>query len=106
MKIQEIDKNFDTTFQCPEDIQWFSVEESPFSIHGVSFSEKEGLYRRLPKEIADATNEGVAHLSYRGHCFSQQVNCYTLCNIYARACAREKYIKIKNAKTAKMSKKL
>ena len=63
MKIQEIDKNFNTTFQCPEDMKWFSMDESCFSIHGVSFSEDEGLYRRLPKEIADVTNEGVAYLS-------------------------------------------
>ena len=63
MDIKKIDKNFDTTFVAPEDIEWFSVREFPFSIHGVVYAEEEGLYRRLPKEIADATNEGVAHLS-------------------------------------------
>lgn len=63
MDIKTIDKNFDTTFVAPEDIEWFSIEEFPFSIHGVSYSKEEGLYRRLPKSIAEATNDGVAHLS-------------------------------------------
>lgn len=48
--------NFDTTFVAPDDIEWFSVRELPFSVHGVFYSEKESLYRRLPKEIADAAN--------------------------------------------------
>lgn len=63
MDIQKLDKNFDTTFQCPEDVEWFSVLNYPFSLHGVTYSEEEGLYRRLPKSIADATNEKVAYLS-------------------------------------------
>ena len=63
MDIKKIDKNFDTTFVPPEDIEWFSVREVPFSVHGIFYVEEEGLYRRLPKEIADATNEGVSHLS-------------------------------------------
>lgn len=63
MDIKQIDKNFDTTFIAPQDVEWFSVREFPFSVHGVFYSEDEGLYRRLPKEIAEATNEGVAHLS-------------------------------------------
>ena len=63
MDITKIDKNFTTTFSLPEDVEWFSVLESPFSIHGVFYSEKENLFRRLPKDIAEATNEGVACLS-------------------------------------------
>ena len=63
MDIRKIDKNFDTTFVAPEDIEWFSVLETPFKIHGVFYSEEEGLFRRMPKDIADATSEGVSHLS-------------------------------------------
>ena len=63
MDIKQIDKNFDTTFIPPEDIEWVSVRELPFDVRGVFYSEEEGLYRRLPKDVADATNEGVAHLS-------------------------------------------
>lgn len=63
MDIEHIDKNFDTSFTPPEDIEWFSVRDLPFSVHGVFYSKDEGLYRRLPKDIADATNSGVSHLS-------------------------------------------
>ena len=62
MDIREIDKNFDTTFVAPEDIEWFSVQNLPFSIHGVVYSE-EGYYRRMPKEIAEQISVGVEHLS-------------------------------------------
>ena len=44
---KKIDKNFDTTFIPPEDIEWFSARENPFSIHGVFYSEEESL---LPLE--------------------------------------------------------
>ncbi|MBR4943662.1 MAG: hypothetical protein IKZ28_06475 [Clostridia bacterium] len=63
MDIKSVDKNFDTSFIVPEDLEWYSVHERPFSVYGVTYSEEEGLYRRLPKDIADATNEGVAILS-------------------------------------------
>jgi hypothetical protein len=63
MDIKTIDKNFDTSFVAPDDIEWFSIREMPFSVHGVFYSEEEGLYRRLPKDVADATNEGVSYLS-------------------------------------------
>ena len=63
MDIKTIDKNFNTDFEVPSDVQWYSVRENPFQTHGVYFSEEEGLYRRLPKEIGDATSEGVAWLS-------------------------------------------
>lgn len=63
MAIQQIDKNFDTSFIVPEDIEWFSAREYPFSIYGVTYSDDEMMFRRLPKEIADITNNGVAQLS-------------------------------------------
>lgn len=63
MDIKKIDKNFDTSFECPKDVEWHSVSDFPFSIHGITYSEEEGLFRRLPKEVADATNVGVSFLS-------------------------------------------
>ena len=63
MDIKKLDKNFDMTFVAPEDLEWFSIEEAPFSLHGVTYSKEEGLYRRLPKAVAEATSEGVAFLS-------------------------------------------
>ena len=61
--ITVVDKNFDTGFLMPEDVQWFDVNQEPFSIHGVTYSNEEGLYRRLSKDVADATNQGVSELS-------------------------------------------
>ena len=63
MDIRKIDKNFDISFSVPEDIEWISLEEIPFAVYGVTYSNEEGLYRRLPKEIAESINEGVAELS-------------------------------------------
>ena len=61
--LKNIDKNFDLSFEAPEDIEWFSVREEPFETYGIFYSEQDGLYRRLPKDVADATNEGVSGLS-------------------------------------------
>lgn len=63
MDIKNIDKNFDTTFTPPEDIEWLSVLQVPFSLHGVFYAEEEGVYRRMPKAVADSVSEGVAFLS-------------------------------------------
>ena len=63
MDIKKIDKNFNLAFEVPDDVEWFSVRENPFQTYGIFYSAEEGLYRRLPKDIADATNEGVAWLS-------------------------------------------
>ncbi len=63
MDIKDIDKNFDTSFEAPADLEWFSAREVPFSTHGVYYAEEEGLYRRMPKEVADSVSAGVAHLS-------------------------------------------
>lgn len=63
MDIKEVDKNFDLSFEKPEDLEWFSVREEPFETYGIYYSKEEGLYRRLPKDIANATNEGVLELS-------------------------------------------
>ena len=63
MDIRKIDKNFDTTFVAPEDLVWYSVRELPFSVRGVFYSEEEGLFRRMPKDVADSVSDGVANLS-------------------------------------------
>ena len=46
-----------------EGIKYYNVQSEPFKIYGVYFSEAEGHYRRIPKEIAEATNDGVKGLS-------------------------------------------
>lgn len=45
------------------DLVWRSVREAPFRIHGLYKPELSGRFRRLPAEISDNTNEGVAQLA-------------------------------------------
>ncbi len=58
MELTKIDKNFavqstiDRTGLC-----FYDVEEAPFRVYGVKMLD--GRYRRLPEEVARATNEGV-----------------------------------------------
>lgn len=61
--IKLIDKNFETSFEQPKDLKWFSINEFPFSIHGIYYSEKEKKFRRMPKDVADTISEGVSILS-------------------------------------------
>lgn len=64
MRIDEIDKNFvvESNVNKP-DIVWFSPKKAPFSIHGLWNAEAEtDCYRRMPKEVAESVNSGVAAL--------------------------------------------
>ena len=63
VKIEDIDKNFkvESTI-CEPDIVWLDAKDAPFSIHGVTFDEKQGLFVRMPQEIAENVNSGVAYL--------------------------------------------
>lgn len=62
MDIRKIDKNFDTTFTLPNDNEWFSVLEEPFSIHGVTYINEEQTFRRLDGELTSAINESLHFL--------------------------------------------
>ena len=61
MDIAKIDENFkiETAINRPG-IRFYSIDNEPFKIHGV-FRE-EGLYRRLPKALAEEVSTGVAKL--------------------------------------------
>lgn len=64
MDIAQIDENFKLPSPNGEtDIEWLNANQAPFDLRGVFYSEEEKLYRRLPKDVADATNVGVAGLS-------------------------------------------
>ena len=65
MNIADIDKNLAYTVITEKDIKWLNARETPFSLHGVSYSEEERCYRRMNKEIANAKGlgEGVPYLS-------------------------------------------
>lgn len=63
MGITNIDKNFDTTFFAPNDIEWLSVADFPSMVYGVEYCKEEKIYRRLPKNVADSVSAGVSLLS-------------------------------------------
>ena len=64
MDIQKIDQNFEMSFTPPADVAFFSALEAPFCTYGVRFCPQEGLFRRIPREVAEATRVGVSRLSY------------------------------------------
>ncbi len=44
-------------------VVWHDVKEAPFSLYGFSSPVGEPFFRRVPKDIAEATSEAVAKLS-------------------------------------------
>ena len=44
-----------------EDTEWYSVREEPFDLYGLLHID--GQFRRIPQDVADATNGGVSGLS-------------------------------------------
>lgn len=64
-KIDEIDQNLKVpTTLDKEDIHFYDCLGEPFTINGVICPENEqDSFRRMPQEVADATNEGAARLN-------------------------------------------
>jgi len=63
-RIDEIDRNMAFSLRVTdEDVVWYDPHEAPFTLHGFSDPQPGQAYRRVPKDIADATNEGVAQLA-------------------------------------------
>ncbi len=65
MRIEEADKNFvvDSKIDKP-DIVWLSPKDDPMSIHGLwNPKETTDCYLRMPKETADAVNDGIGYLN-------------------------------------------
>lgn len=64
MKIEEIDKNLavDSTIDR-EGLSFFNFEDAPFKIYGGLRREDDGLFYRLPKEVAKMTSAGVFGLA-------------------------------------------
>lgn len=62
-KIQEADKNFKINTKIEEkDIVFHDVKEEPFDLYGLMRDENDGKFIRIPKELAEKTNDGVALL--------------------------------------------
>lgn len=62
MDISKIDNNFAERrdVSSKKDIHFYSVENSPFTVYGVF--KKEGLYRRMPDDVAKNVSDGVYYL--------------------------------------------
>ena len=61
MNLTEIDQNFAVKSQIDRTgLHFYDAEEAPFRVYGVKMVD--GRYRRLPKSVAAATNEGVLML--------------------------------------------
>lgn len=61
-KIEEIDKNLKVTSTLEEkDIVFFNVCQSPFKVYGITHDGTQ--FRRIPKDVAKNTNDGVLGLS-------------------------------------------
>lgn len=65
MDISKIDPNLSNSFVNEPDVLWRSVDEHPFSIHGVFYDSEEGMFLRIPKEIAQNVSPLVYALSQR-----------------------------------------
>ena len=62
MDVVSVDKNFSVKEEFGrEDIVFRSIDESPFSVHGVRFDGKR--YGRMPEDVAYSVSEGVGWLS-------------------------------------------
>ena len=64
MKIEEIDRNFKAeTVVTDEDVEWISALDERFVLSGVYYSEDDGCFMRLPREVAASASDGVKALS-------------------------------------------
>lgn len=65
MRIEDIDKNMACPTITNKDVEWKSCREEPFSMHGVIYSEEEGVFRRMPNAWAhkEDLGEGIKYLS-------------------------------------------
>ena len=60
MDITQVDKNFEIKPINEPDVEWFEIPQAPFALHGVSYDENDGWFRRMPQEIAESVSKGVA----------------------------------------------
>ena len=63
MDFSKIDKNFKINALTETNIKWINANDNPIELRGGFYDQKEGIYRRVPKEIADQVSPGVAELS-------------------------------------------
>ncbi len=63
MDISVIDKNLAQTGIEGVELEWISSHDERFSVHGVYYDEKEGLYVRMPVDVAKEANINLGGLA-------------------------------------------
>lgn len=63
MKIADLDKNFASSKINEKDIVFINAKDSKFSLHGGFYDYDDGIYRRVPKDVAINTSETVKEIS-------------------------------------------
>jgi hypothetical protein len=61
--LADIDRNFAVETACNLPVRFYPARVSPFSIHGLYDPQAGAPYRRLPADVAAATNDGVSSLA-------------------------------------------
>ncbi|MBQ3234771.1 MAG: hypothetical protein IJA97_01260 [Clostridia bacterium] len=61
MNLADFDKNFALPEMAEKDVAWHDANTPPFSLHGLFYDENEGVYRRMPDEVAKTVNNGVRY---------------------------------------------
>lgn len=64
MKIGDIDKNLaiESKLNLPDAV-WFNAKEAPIEVCGLAVCKTGDVFRRMPQEVADKTNDGVKYLN-------------------------------------------
>lgn len=62
-KLEDIDRNFAAPQISDEGMTLHEIRQPPFQLHGLCRPEEGGPFRRLPKEVAEATSDGVKWLA-------------------------------------------
>ncbi len=63
MKAYELKCGFVPETEIGDDLVWIDVKNSPFTLHGVFFDETQGLFVRIPQDVADSVKSMVSDLN-------------------------------------------
>ena len=66
LKLEEIDKRLKMPTKIgKDDVVFYDIRRAPFEIYGLYSPQTEGDFLRMPREVAEATSQGVASLNKR-----------------------------------------